>query len=91
MPNDKPKGDVVYSKDDIYTFGADHVVMIDLGEADQVTPGTLCTIYRDNDVAGMPRIVLGQLAVLTTGEHWATAKVVDSALPMAVGDRVEVK
>ena len=91
LPNDKPKGYVVYSKDQIYTFGQDHVVIIDLGEADQVTPGTLCTIYRENKVPGMPRIVLGQLAVLTTGEHWATAKIVDSALPMTVGDRVEVK
>ncbi len=91
LPNDKPKGYVVYSKDEIETFGQDHVVIIDLGEADQVTPGTLCTIYRENDVAGMPRVVLGQLAVLTTGEHWATAKVVDSAFPMSVGDRIEVK
>jgi len=90
-PNDKPKGFIVYSKDDIVSFGQDHVVMVDLGDADQVAPGTVCTVYRDNPVEGMPRIVLGELAVLTTGNHWATAKIVASNAPMSIGDRVEVK
>jgi LysM repeat protein len=90
-PNDKPKGFIVYSKDDIVTFGQDHVVMVDLGEADQATPGTICTIYRDNPAQGMPRILLGELAILTAGEHWATAKIVASSLPMSVGDRIEIK
>ncbi|MGE5235694.1 MAG: LysM peptidoglycan-binding domain-containing protein [Acidobacteriota bacterium] len=91
QPNTKPKGYIVYSRDDAVSFGADHVVLIDLGNADQVAPGTVCTIYRDNPVAGMPRLVLGELAVLTTGEHWASAKIVRSSQYMAVGDRVEVK
>jgi LysM repeat protein len=91
VPNDKPKGFIVYSKDEIVTFGQDHDVIIDLGEADQVSPGTVCTIYRENPVEGMPRILLGEAAVLTTGEHWATAKIIRSNFPMSVGDRVEVK
>lgn len=91
LPNTKPKGFIVYSKDDAIAFGQDHVVMLDLGEADQVSPGTLCTIYRDNPEAGMPRLVLGELAVLSAGDHWATAKVIRSSQQMFVGDRVEVK
>lgn len=90
-PNDQPKGYITYSKDDVVTFGQDHVVMVDLGEADQLAPGAICTIYRDNPVAGMPRILLGELAVLTTGEHWATAKIMHSYFPMSVGDRIEIK
>jgi hypothetical protein len=91
QPNAKPKGYIIYSKDDDVSFGADHVVLIDLGDADQVAPGTVCTIYRDNPVKGMPRLLLGELAVLTTGQHWASAKIIRSSQYMGVGDRVEVK
>ncbi len=91
LPNAKPKGYIIYCKDDAVAFGQDSVVMIDLGEADQLAPGSLCTIYRDNPQAGMPRIVLGELAVLSTGEHWASAKIVQSTLPLYVGDRIEEK
>ncbi len=91
LPNDQPKGYIVYSKDDVVTFGQDHVVLIDLGAADNLAPGTVCTLYRDNPVAGAPRIVLGEAGVLTVGEHWASAKIMSSSLPLAVGDRVEVK
>jgi hypothetical protein len=87
----KPKGYMVYVKDDVVTFGKDDVVLIDLGEADQVSPGTLCLIYRDNLVAGTPRLLLGELAVLTAGNHWASARVIRSAMPMHVGDRIELK
>ena len=87
----KPKGYMVYVKDDVVTFGKDDVVLIDLGEADQVAPGTLCIVYRDNPVAGTPRLLLGELAVLTTGNHWASARVIRSVGPMNVGDRIELK
>ncbi len=85
------RGYITYSKDDDVSFGADHPVLIDLGEADQVSPGTLCIIYRENPNPGAPRILLGELAVLTTGDHWASAKVIRSSGPMSVGDRVQIK
>lgn len=91
LPNDKPKGYVVYSKDDIVTFGQDHVVLLDLGSSDDLAPGAICTLYRDNMVEGAPRIVLGEAAVLTTGDHWSSAKIMTSSLPLSVGTRVEVK
>jgi hypothetical protein len=90
-PNDKTKGVITYSRDDINAFGADQMVLIDLGEADQVSPGTIFTVFRDNKVEGAPRTLLGELAVLLTGDHWATAKILSSAGPMQVGDRVELK
>jgi hypothetical protein len=89
--NDKTKGAIIYCRDDTEAFGADHMVMIDLGEADQVSPGTIFTIFRDNKVEGAPRTLLGELAVLLTGDHWATAKILSSSGPMRVGDRVELK
>ncbi len=90
-PNELPKGYITYSKDDALTFGQGHMVFLDLGEADQLAPGGICTIYRDNPAKGMPRIVLGEAAVLITGEHWSTAKIIRSRLPLEVGNRVEVK
>ena len=90
-PNDKPKGTITYSRDDILTFGTDQMVLIDMGEADQVTPGSLFTIYRDNLVEGGPRLILGEMAILLTGDHWASAKIVSSNGPIRVGDRIEMK
>ena len=90
-PNDKAKGYIVYSKGGLEAFGEDHMVLLDLGEADQVSPGTLCNIYRDNPAPDIPRLLLGELAVLVSGDHWATGKVIRSSLPMALGDRVELK
>jgi hypothetical protein len=87
----KPRGTVIYTRDDINSFGQDHMVMIDLGDADQVSPGSVCTLFRENPIAGAPRILLGEIAILTSGEHWATGKIVRSTAPMHVGDRVEVK
>jgi LysM domain len=91
LPNDKAKGYIVYSKDEQIAFGQDHVVMVDLGEADQAAPGTLCTVYRENPAPDVPRQVIGELAILTAGDHWATAKIIRSSGPMWVGDRVEIK
>jgi hypothetical protein len=91
LPNDKPKGYIVYAKDGLEAFGDDHMLLVDLGEADQASPGTLCTIYRDNPAPNLPRLVLGELAVLVAGDHWATGKVIHSTGPMAVGDRIEIK
>ena len=89
--NDKAKGYIVYNKDGLEAFGDDQVVLFDLGEADQVSPGTLCNIYRENPAPDIPRLLLGELAVLVTGDHWATGKVIRASQPMVVGDRVEIK
>lgn len=90
-PNDNPKGFIIYSRDNVISFGQDHTVMIDLGEVDQLLPGSLATIYREDPRGRTPRVILGELAILTAGDHWATAKIVRSTLPMHVGDRIEVK
>jgi len=90
-PSGKARGFIVYAKDRLESLGQDHLVVVDLGEADEVTPGTFLTIYRDNPVPGLPRIVLGQGAALTTGPHWATVKLLATDGPVHVGDKVEVQ
>jgi len=87
----KAQGTITYAKDDAVTFGRDHMVLIDLGEADETTAGTVLTVFRNNPVPGAPRILLGEAAVLVASDHWATAKIIESAKPMQVGDRVEAK
>ena len=87
----KARGYIVYTKDDTVTVGQDHSVMIDLGEADGAIPGTQAIVYRDNPIAGAPRLLLGEIAILTTGSHWATAKIFRSQMSMQVGDRIEIK
>lgn len=90
-PSGKARGFIVYSKDNVESLGQDHLVMVDLGEADDLQPGSFLTIYRENPVPGLPRIVLGQGAALTTGAHWATVKLLVTDGPVYVGDRVEVR
>lgn len=87
----KPTGYITYAKEEAESFGVDHMVLIDLGEADQVGPGTILTVFLDNPVPGLPRRAIGELGVLTAGDHWATAKVIRAKEAMRVGNRVEVK
>ena len=90
-PNGKPTGYVVYQKDGIVTAGTDNLVMVDLGSADGVYPGQFATLFHDNPAAGMPRIVLGEVGILTVGEHYATARIIATRGFSGVGERVELK
>ena len=87
----KARGYLVYTRDDTVTIGQDSVAMIDLGEADQLSPGSQVLVYHDDPVKGAPRILLAEAAVLTTGDHWATVKITRSRYPIKVGDRIEIK
>jgi hypothetical protein len=90
-PNGKPTGYVVYTKDDVISVGAENLVMIDLGAAEGLYPGTFATVFRDNPVEGMPRLVVGELGVLTVEDGHATAKITRGWAPVHVGDRIELK
>lgn len=81
---------IVYSRDDLLSLGADHVVHVDLGEQD-VTPGDLYTIYRQNIRPGLPPIVIGELAVLSVHRHFSVAKILESRYPIRLGDRLDPK
>jgi hypothetical protein len=81
---------IVSSSLDQITLGEDHVVFIDRGEADDVYPGDIFTIYRTNRPA-MPPVVLGELAILSVQPHTALAKILISRYPVYVGDRLERK
>lgn len=80
---------IVYVKDELLALGEDHVVHINLG-GDQVTPGDIYTIYRENQ-PGLPPVVLGELAVLSVHPRFSVAKIIESRYTIHVGDRLDLK
>jgi hypothetical protein len=91
VPNGKPTGYITYDRDDQIDIGTHWLVFLDLGAAEGLYPGTFATVFRDNPVKGMPRLVMGEVGVLTVDETYSTALVTQSWSPLAVGDRIEVK
>ncbi|HEV3075391.1 MAG TPA: LysM peptidoglycan-binding domain-containing protein, partial [Thermoanaerobaculia bacterium] len=81
---------IIYSRDEIISLGQDHVVFIDRGSDQNVTPGDVFTIYRSNE-HGLPPLLLGELAVLSVQKRSATAKITESRYTIFVGDRLDPK
>jgi hypothetical protein len=90
-PNGKPTGYIVFNKDDIIETGSENLVMIDLGNSEGLYPGQFATIFRENPVKGMPRLVIGELGVLTVWDGYSTAKITRGWAPVHVADRIEIK
>jgi len=91
VPNGLPIGRIIYTRDDQIEIGSGWLVFIDLGSTDGVYPGQFATIYRENPVKGMPRLVLGDLGVLTVKENYSTAILTGGWASVYVGDMVELK
>lgn len=84
-------GVIVSSKGWEEGLGISDLVQINLGRDDQVQPGDFFTVYRMSPIAGQGRQVLGELAVLTTEPHTATARVVAMRHTMLIGDMIEAR
>ncbi|MEM9290263.1 MAG: LysM peptidoglycan-binding domain-containing protein [Acidobacteriota bacterium] len=84
-------GTIILADDEVVSIGQNHIVHIDLGDEDEIIPGDLFTIYRENR-RGLPPVVLGELAVLTVvGPSNAVARVLESRYPIYIGDRLTLK
>ncbi len=81
---------IVMAKDGIVTLGQDHVVFIDRGAEENVTPGDVYTIYRLNR-PGVPPLVMGELAVLSVQRRTSLAKIIESKGSIFLGDRLHLK
>lgn len=81
---------ILFSQDNLVSLGEDHVVYIDRGANQDVTPGDVYTIYRKNR-AGLPPVVMGELAVLSVHENSSVAKIIESRYAIFVGDRLSPK
>lgn len=89
----KMTGSIVHAQGGTWlqNLGEGQLVQINLGRDDQIQPGDFLTVYRDSPVPGQGRQVLGQVGILTTEAHTATAKIVLMRYSMSVGDYVEVR
>jgi len=90
-PNGNPTGYIVYNRENVVGSMTGMPVMIDLSEAEGVYPGQFGTIFRDNPVEGMPRLVVGEIGVLTVEDGYSTALITRCSSPIGVGDRIELK
>jgi hypothetical protein len=78
---------IVLADAGILSLGQGHVVYIDRGAEDDVSPGDLFTIYRPTP-SEIPPLMIGELAVLSVGETTSLAKILDSRQVVHVGDRL---
>jgi hypothetical protein len=90
-PTSRSTGYIIDSRE--WTLGLVEgvLVQIDLGSDNQIEPGDFLTVYRPSPRGDQPRMVLGELGVLTTQAKTATAVVVRARREMLVGDRIEAR
>jgi len=81
---------IVYTQDDVVSLGQHSIVHIDRGEGAEMTPGDLFTIYRLGP-AGLPPMVLGELAVLAVHGRSSVARILESRYTVYVGDLLDPK
>lgn len=81
---------ILAAHDDLVALGEDHVVYIDAGEEQEVTPGDIYTIYRLHR-QGLPPVIVGELAVLSVHPRSSVAKIIASRHTIYAGDRLELK
>lgn len=76
---------IIYSKDSAITLSSGHLIFIDRGEDHDVAPGDVFTVYRRTR-AGMPPMVLGEVAVLSTRKSTSLARILSSRYAVYIGD-----
>ena len=81
---------ILFAPEGEISLAQDHVVFIDRGSDEQVTPGDMYTVYRANR-EGFPPVPVGEVAVLSTQRHSSLAKIIESRVPLFVGDRLQIK
>lgn len=78
---------ILLSNDRVVSMGQGSLVYIDRGTEDDVLPGDRFTIFRQNK-PGLPPVVLGELAILSTEEHTALGRILESRYVVYAGDRL---
>jgi hypothetical protein len=88
-PTGRSAGYIIDSQDWDEALAEGNLIQINLGHDDQIQPGDFLTVYRDRP--GEPRQVLGEIGILTTQSHTATARILQSRYTMQIGDTVEAR
>jgi hypothetical protein len=90
-PSGRTTGYIVESRGWDLGLVEGNLVQVDLGSADQIEPGDFLTVFRPSPVPNQPRVVLGEIGILTTEANTATGIIVASRRDMLVGDQVELR
>ena len=90
-PSGRQQGYIVDSRGWDLGLVEGNLVQINLGADDQLEPGDFLTVFRPSMRSDQPRVVLGELGVLTTEARTATAVIVTARREMLVGDQVELR
>ena len=90
-PSGRTNGFIIQSQGFQSILGVGELIQINLGKDDQLQPGDFLTVYRESPEPGQPRQVLGEIGILTTESHTATARVVAMRRSMEIGDHVEAR
>jgi hypothetical protein len=90
-PSGKATGYIITAQGFESILGQGMLVQVNLGRDDQLQPGDFLNVYRESPIAGQPRIMLGQIAILTTESHTSTARVTQMRYAMTIGDHVEAR
>lgn len=81
---------ILFSQDELVSLFEDHVVFIDRGAEDDVTPGDVYTIYRLNR-PGLPPLPIGEIAVLSVHKKSSAARIIQAKTAVFIGDPIELK
>lgn len=87
----KTTGHIVQSQGWDNGLAQGNLVQIDLGAADQLSPGDFLTVSRPSTRSDQPDVVLGQIGILTTEMNTATAIVLEVRRELHIGDKVELR
>lgn len=90
-PSGRANGYIVDSRGWELGLVEGNLVQINLGSDDQLEPGDFLTVFRPSLRADQPRVVLGEIGILTTEARTATAVIVMARREMLVGDQVELR
>lgn len=87
----KAQGYIIHSQSDRMLVAKDKLANINLGKEDHIQVGDLLTVYRDNSVVGLPRVILGKAVVLVVEETTSVIKLLQNRFEIEIGDLVEVR
>jgi len=90
-PTGRTSGFIVDSRSWDLGLAEGNLVQIDLGSEQQIEPGDFLTVFRSSPRVDQPRMVLGEIGVLTTQARTATAVILHARREMIVGDEVELR
>jgi hypothetical protein len=87
-------GTILFAEDNVYSLGKGHLVNIDRGIDNNVAPGDLFVIFRENPNTDLkrgldlPPLYLGHGVALKVNDGTAVVKIIEAFKEIHVGDRI---